>query len=122
MTTNDGPSSETEYDNILGKLDALLRKHQDKPQLSPWMDNSAEPIPNIIPGGIPSGTASSASNDIPTLTEAVMFTPGMLSSQSDVTSMLAQIVDSSLKDAGAPLNANARAALVQALESRLFGL
>lgn len=122
MTTNDSPSSESEYDNILGKLDALLRKHQDKPQLSPGMDSGAELVPNIIPGGIPSGTASSASSNIPTLTEAVMLTSGMLSSQSDVASMLAQIVDSALKDAGTVLNPNARAALIQALESRLFGL
>mgnify|MGYP001332610912 CR=1 FL=1 len=69
MTTDDGPSSETEYDSILNKLDALLHKHQGKPQ---------------SPAG--------------------------------------REVESPLKDAGTALDPEARKALVQALEARLFGL
>jgi hypothetical protein len=46
----------------------------------------------------------------------------MLSSQSDITAILTQIVDSALKDAGTALSSDARKALVLALESRLFGL
>ena len=122
MTTNNGSSLETEYDNILNKLDALLRKHQDKPQPPAEGGAGAEFLHNVIPGGIPPGKASGSDGNIPTVTEAVILTPGMLSSQSDITAILAQIVDSALKDAGTVLNPDARTALVQALESRLFGL
>jgi hypothetical protein len=122
MTTHNRSSSETEYDNILNKLDALLRKHQGNAQPLAGGDGNAEPLHNVIPGGIPAGDASGSTNNIPTLTEAVILTSGMLSSQSDITAILAQIVDSALKDAGTTLNADARKALVQTLESRLFGL
>ena len=121
MTTHDGSSSETEYDSILNKLDALLRRHQGKPQ-SAAGDGNDEFLHNVIPGGIPAADASGSASNIPTLTEAVILTSGMLSSQSDITAILAQIVDSALKDAGAALSTDARKALVQALESRLFGL
>lgn len=120
MTTDDGPSSETEYDSILNKLDALLHKHQGKPQ-SP-AGREVESLHNIIPGGIPTADTLGAAGNIPTLTEAVMLTSGMLSSQSGITAILAQIVDSALKDAGTTLDPDARKALVEALESRLFGL
>lgn len=122
MTTDDGPSSETEYDSILNKLDALLHKHQGKPQSPAGRDGNVESLHNIIPGGIPTADTLGAAGNIPTLTEAVMLTSGMLSSQSGITAILAQIVDSALKDAGTTLDADARKALVEALESRLFGL
>ncbi|HEX8873065.1 MAG TPA: hypothetical protein VF780_00440, partial [Nitrosospira sp.] len=63
-----------------------------------------------------------ASDNIPTLTETVHITPAMLSPQSDITSLLGQILDSALQDAGVDLDAAARKALIQALECRLFGL
>jgi hypothetical protein len=122
MTTSDGSSSETEYDSILSKLDALLHKHQGKSQSPAGRDGNIESLHNIIPGGIPTADILGSASNIPTLTEAVMLTSGMLSSQSDVTAILAQIVDSALKDAGTALDPEARKALVQALESRLFGL
>jgi hypothetical protein len=52
----------------------------------------------------------------------VYLAPEMLSPQPDVTSLLAQILDSALGDAEVDLNADVRKILVQALESRLFGL
>lgn len=122
MTIHNGSSSETEYDSILNKLDALLHKHQGKSQPLAGGDGNAEPLHNVIPGGIPAGDASGSTRNIPTLTEAVILTSGMLSSQSDITAILTQIVDSALKDAGTALSADARKALVLALESRLFGL
>jgi hypothetical protein len=122
MTTSDGSSSETEYDNILSKLDALLHKHQGESQSPAGRDGNIESLHNIIPGGIPTADILGSASNIPTLTEAVMLTSGMLSSQSDVTAILAQIVNSALKDAGTALDPEARKALVQALESRLFGL
>jgi hypothetical protein len=122
MTTHNGSSSETEYDNILNKLDALLHKHQGKSQPLAGGDGNAESLHNIIPGGIPATDVSGSASNIPTLTEAVILTSGMLSSQSDITAILSQIVDSALRDAGTSLNADAHKALVQALESRLFGL
>ncbi|MDE2366876.1 MAG: hypothetical protein KGM95_08080 [Betaproteobacteria bacterium] len=120
MTNSDDVSQEARYDEIVNKLEALLRKHKSRP--SGLTD----------PGGAPAYSASimagaaepplTASDRIPTLTETVHITPAMLSPQSDITSLLGQILDSALKDAGVDLDATARKALVQALESRLFGL
>ena len=114
-------SPEAEYDEILRKLDALLLRHQGKQPITVRTDaNEAQPVP---PGGGRSGQMSvAASDNIPTLTEIVYLPPSVLSPPGDITSLIAQIVDSALRDAGADLDAGARVALVQALESRLFGL
>jgi hypothetical protein len=52
----------------------------------------------------------------------VYLAPQMLSPQPDITSLLEQILDAALGDAEVDLNADAKKILVQALESRLFGL
>jgi hypothetical protein len=110
MTSSNETSPEADYDTILQKLDTLLRKHQG---------NSSAPTGANGTGEEPSLTAA---DNIPTLTETVSLPSAMLSPQSDITSLLEQILDSALKDAGADLTAGARTALVQALECRLFGL
>ena len=112
MTSSNEASSEADYDAILHKLDALLRKHQGKPS------TLAEAETAVASGQV----SLTAADSIPTLTETVFLTPTMLSPQSDITSLLEQILDSALKDAGVDLTAGARTALVQALECRLFGL
>lgn len=115
MTDSNEISSAADYDEILSRLDALLRKHESKPPALVEGDNTAASF-SISP---PSLTAA---DNIPTLTETVLLTPSMLSSHSDIASLLEQILDSALKDVGVDLDAKARIALVQALEHRLFGL
>lgn len=122
--TNTRPkiSSEVEYDEILRKLDSLLLRHQGKPSVSA-RTGASDPQPSRTVGGGSAQTAPlTAADNIPTLTEMVYLTPAMLSPSGDITSLIAQIVDSALKDAGAELEAGARGALVRSLESRLFGL
>ena len=113
MTSSNEASSEADYDAILHKLDALLRKHQGKPPVLAEASNTTVASEQV---------SLTATDNIPTLTETVFLTPTMLSPQSDITSLLEQILDSALKDAGVDLAAGARTALVQALECRLFGL
>lgn len=115
MTSSNEASSEADYDAILHKLDALLRKHQSKPPALAEAEVSNTAVAS-------EQVTLTAADNIPTLTETVFLTPTMLSPQSDITSLLEQILDSALKDAGADLAAGARTALVQALECRLFGL
>ncbi|MEO7320777.1 MAG: hypothetical protein ABIW02_03960 [Nitrosospira sp.] len=107
MRPRNQASSEADYDEILKKLDALLHKHQGMPSARAEAGDAA-----VAP----------APDNIPMLTEIVLLPPTMLSPQADITSLLEQIVDSALRDAGADLATGARAALVQALECRLFGL
>jgi hypothetical protein len=114
-------SPEAEYDEILRKLDALLLRHQGKPSVSAQTDAN-EAQQTAIAGGRSAQISLTAADNIPTLTELVYLPPSMVSPPGDITSLIAQIVDSALKDAGADLGAGARTALVQALESRLFGL
>lgn len=126
-SSNEAPQ-EPEYDEILRKLDALLRKHQGRSPAPAQAEADSEPdsLPGSFPGAAsgraPLDATSSAPDDIPTLTEIVQVTPAMLSPQSDITLLLGQVVDSALSDAGVDLEAGARKTLVQALESHLFGL
>ena len=125
-SSNEAPQ-EPEYDEILRKLDALLRKHQGRSPASAQAeaDSGSDSLPGSFPRAAldraPLDTPLSAPDDIPTLTEIVHVTPAMLSPQSDVTLLLEQVLDSALRDAGADLEAGARKTLVQALESHLFG-
>ena len=112
---------EAEYDEILRKLDSLLLRHQGKPSASARTGaNELQSRPMV--GGASAQIALTADDNIPTLTEMVYLTPAMLSPSGDITSLIAQVVDSALKDAGTELETGARAALVRSLESRLFGL
>lgn len=126
-SSNEAPQ-EPEYDEILRKLDALLRKHQGRSPASAQaeVDSGSDSLPDSFPGAAldraPLDATLSAPDDIPTLTEIVHVTPAMQSPQSDVTLLLEQVLDSALGDAGVNLEAGARKTLVRALESRLFGL
>ena len=118
MTDGDDASQEARYDEIVSKLEALLQKHKGKPSSAMAASGAGAYLTKIA------GTADvplTAGDNIPTLTETVHIAPAMLSPQSNITSLLAQIVDSALKDAGVDLDINARKALVQALETQLFG-
>ncbi len=118
MTNSDDASRDARYDEIVSKLEALLRKHKGgSPASEP---GGAAYSASIMEDAVEAPLT--ASDNIPTLTEAVHIIPAMLSPQSDITSLLGQILDSALRDAGADLDAAARKTLVQALESRLFGL
>lgn len=121
MTNSNEISSEADYDEILIKLDALLCKHEGKPPALSEADNTAASLPVSTPAVAPEQTSLTAADNIPVLTETVLLTPSMLSPQSDITSLLEQILDSALRDAGLDLDTRARTALVQALEHRLFG-
>ncbi|HET7061183.1 MAG TPA: hypothetical protein VFI43_03290 [Nitrosospira sp.] len=111
---------ETEYDEIVRKLDALLSKHKHP---SPGV---TEPITPAAPfSAAPADKAEAplaATDNIPTLTEIVQVAPAMLSPHADIRSLLYQILDSALKDTGVDLDAATRSRLVQALESQLFSL
>jgi hypothetical protein len=119
MTNGDDASQEARYDEIVNKLEALLQKHKGK-ALGATAAGGAKGYLTTLAGA--AGARSIASDDIPTLTETVHIAPTLLSPQSDITSLLGQILDSALKDAGVDLEVAARKALVQALESQLFGL
>jgi hypothetical protein len=118
MTNGDDASQEARYDEIVNKLEALLQKHKGKAPGA--TGGGAKGYLTTLAGA--AGARSIASDDIPTLTETVHIAPTLLSPQSDITSLLGQILDSALKDAGVDLEVAARKALVQALESQLFGL
>ncbi|MBA4141716.1 MAG: hypothetical protein H0X43_01650 [Nitrosospira sp.] len=125
MTKNsDEASSEAEYNEILRKLDTLLRKHQGKSSASVTdeADDQGVSSPVSLPEAGLGQVSPTASGNIPTLTETVDFAPATQSPQPDVTSLLGQIVDSALRDTELHLDARVRDKLVQALESRLFGL
>jgi hypothetical protein len=117
-------ASEAEYDEILRKLDTLLSRHHGKSSVSARTDANAarDSLSNSSLGGRSEQIPLPAVDNIPTLTETVHLAPAMLEPCSSITSLLGQLVDAALFDAGAELDVRARAALVQALESKLFGL
>lgn len=122
--SSDETTPEADYNEILSKLEALLRKHQGNPSApaSVETDGKAEAFHIAAHGTTLEQRSLIAVDEIPTLTEMVYLAPEMLSPQPDITSLLGQILDSALGDAEVDLNADARKILVQALESRLFGL
>jgi hypothetical protein len=118
MTNGDDASQEARYDEIVSKLEALLQKHRSTSSRTTTARDAKAYLTTST--GSADGR-STASDNIPTLTETVHIAPPMLSPHSDITSLLGQILDSALKDAGVDLDAAARKALVQALETQLFG-
>ena len=126
MTNSSHETSAEEYDAILRKLDILLRKHQGISPNSALAKASASAGAHSRPisfsGAAPEQISLTAADNIPTLTEVVHLVPSMLSPYSDITALLEQILDSALNDANIELSSEARKTLVQALESRLFGL
>lgn len=111
MTDHKGEASSiNEYDEILRKLEELMRKHRQKTS-GPRRSETKLSSTGALPG-----------TNIPTLTEIVDIAPSKLSPQSDIKALLEHILDSALKDAGARLDPNARTALVQSLQSHLFGI
>ncbi|SEK46063.1 hypothetical protein [Nitrosovibrio tenuis] len=120
MTNGNDVSQEAQYDEIVSKLEALLQKHKRKSSATMAAAGGAAAYPSSITGSM--DVPLTANDNIPTLTETVHITPAMLLPQSDITSLLGQILDSALNDAGVDLDPVARKALVHALESHLFGL
>lgn len=120
---SDEALSETEYNEILRKLNALLLEHQGRPDGSAQAktgDFSDSPPASVSEVASDQGTLTAADN-IPTLTEAVYPTLGTQLPPLDVTALLDQILDSAVREAGAQLDERTRRTLIQALESRLFG-
>ena len=95
-------ASEAEYDEILRKLDTLLSRHQGKSSVSARTDaNAAADFPsNSVLGRRSEQVPLTAADNIPTLTETVHLAPAMLAPCSSIASLIGQIVDSALKDAG----------------------
>ena len=123
MTDSSKTRPETEYDEVVRKLDALLSRHKRPPPTPAESGTPSPPSPAYPASFVGNAEAPLTANDnIPTLTETVQVLPSMLSPHADIRSLLSQILDSALKDTGVHLNTPARSALVQALESRLFGL
>ena len=122
--SSDETTPEADYNEILSKLEALLRKHQGNPSASASVetDGKAEAFHSTAHGTALEQKPLIAVDEIPTLTEIVYLAPETLSPQPDITSLLEQMLDAALGDAKADLHANARKILVQSLESRLFGL
>lgn len=124
MTNSSKRTSKEEYDAILRKLDALLRKHQEGLSASTpaRADGSRDSRPRSVFSGAPKQVQPTTADEIPTLTEVVHLAPSMMPSSSDLTVLLGQIVDSALKDANVELDTEARTTLVEALQARLFRL
>lgn len=124
MTNSSDETSAEEYDAILRKLDMLLRKHQGASLASALGKAGADADSRSISlsRAAPEQISLTAADNIPTLTEIVQPAPLMLSPYSDRAALLEQILDSALNDANVELSSEARKTLVQALESRLFGL
>jgi hypothetical protein len=124
MTNSSDETSAEEYDAILRKLDMLLRKHQGASLASARGKASvdADFPPISFSGAAPEQISLTATDNIPTLTEVVRLAPPMRAPYSDITALLEQILDSALNDANVELSSEGRKTLVQALESRLFGL
>jgi hypothetical protein len=110
---------ETEYDEIVRKLDALLSRHKHASSGVTKAVTTAAPFSGASEG---KAEPSPGADNIPTLTEMVEAAPSMLSPHADIQSLLSQILDSALKDTGVDLDAATRSRLVQALESQLFSL
>lgn len=122
-TSGSKTSHETEYDEIVRKLDALLNRHKrGNPVTGTGMSPASGKAAGPSPFGGNTEPSLVAKDDIPTLTEEIQVAPAMLSPQADIRSLLHQILDSALKDTGAHLDTPTRSALVQALESRLFSI
>lgn len=124
MTNSSDETSAKEYDAILRKLDMLLRKHQGA-SLASARDKAsanADSRPISFSEAASEQMSLTAADNIPTLTEVVQLTPSMLPPYSDRAALLEQILDSALNDANVELSSEARKTVVQALESRLFGL
>ena len=109
MINPNGTTPSTEYDQILRKLEELMRKHQRRSPGASQRRVEADP-------------ASRSTDSIPTLTEIVDFSPSLLAPQPDITALLEHVLDSALKDAGVDLGEDARVALVRSLQTHLFGL
>jgi len=121
MKKTDVASQEAEYDEIVRKLDALLSRHKRENSASTESAVRAVMSPAPLKSSA-TETSLTANDNIPTLTETVQVTPSMLSSHTDIRSLLWQVLDSALKDTGADLDTATRNTLVQALESRLFSV
>ncbi|SFW34140.1 hypothetical protein [Nitrosovibrio sp. Nv17] len=100
------------YDEILERLDALLRSHR----------HGSCPTPDPAASAVPADVPPPAEDGVPILSEQLSPAPATLSPQADITALLEEIVDAALGDANADLDAGSRQALVHALESHLFGL
>lgn len=124
MTNSNETAPEADYNEILSKLEALLREHQGSSPTSASAEtgDKAASFPIAAHGTALQQASLIAADDIPTLTEMVCLAAEMLSPQPDIASLLEQILDSALRDAGIDLKTEARKTLVQALETRLFGI
>jgi hypothetical protein len=92
MTNSSKMSGETEYDEIVRKLDALLSRHK---RATPTPAESGIPAP-AYPASFTGNVEAplTANDNIPTLTETVQVVSSMLSPHADVRSLLWQILDS----------------------------
>lgn len=112
---------------VLDKLDALLRKHQGKAPAVAGMagvDGAAATFPVLtqILDAAPEQSSPPAPDKIPTLTETIPLPPAAPSPKTEVTSQLRQILDAALLETEIDLDATAREALIHALEWRLRNL
>ena len=111
-------SPESGDDEVLSKLEALLRKHQGKPSAVAGMDEAAATLPVLtqILDAAPEQSSSSPGPDkIPTLTETMPLLPASPSLKTE----LRQILEAALLETEVDLDAAAREALIHALEWRL---
>ena len=109
--------NESGDDEVLDKLDALLRKHQGKSSAATGADDVAATLPVLtqIIDAAPEQLSPPVLNEIPTLTEAIPLPPAAPLPQTE----LRQLLDAALLEAEIELDAAAREALIDALEWRL---
>ena len=112
--------NESGDDEVLDKLDALLRKHQGKSSAATGaagVEGAAATLPVLtqIIDAAPEQSSPPVLNKIPTLTEAIPLPPAAPLPQTE----LRQLLDAALLEAEIELDAAAREALIHALEWRL---
>lgn len=120
MPDDNGIPAESDDNEVLDKLDALLRKHQGKPATVTGADDVAVTLPVLtqIVDAAPEQSSPPVLNKIPTLTEAIPLPPAAPSPQAE----LRQLLDAALLEAKIELDNTAREALIHALEWRLKNL
>ena len=116
-------SPESGNDEVLDKLDALLRKHQGKSSAAIGATGINEiaatlPVLTQIMDAAPEQLSPPVLNKIPTLTEAIPLPPAAPLAQTE----LRQLLHAALLEAEIELDAAARETLIHALEWRLKNL
>ncbi|MFB3116388.1 MAG: hypothetical protein ACE1ZH_02840, partial [Gammaproteobacteria bacterium] len=144
MTNINETSPEPDEEESLNKPNTLLREHQGESSVTTDADSTTTsfPVQTQVLDDIPEQVSPSLADDIPTLTntvflspvnqvqppavdaiptltEKVFLSPEILPLQSEITPLLRQILDATLKETGTNLDAKTQESLISVLEQHL---